>query len=244
MAQEFGYTNISIFQAGFYNWKAAGNETHTTVDYAASKDVILVDLREEKDVRRDGRIPGSINIPFSEFEDRDDEYPSYRAAPIVFYSDDPNATTEALKLLVEYYYTNVTLLHNWKKEWISAGHSLVFDSDIITEIAWQPPHAANAVSFDDIGDVIKPHDVIVDVREPKEYKEAQLPGSINIPLAQLNTKIPELVKTIPEGAFMYLHCKNGTRARGAYEVLIEEGNSTPLPNKVKFINDTIEFNQE
>lgn len=60
---------------------------------------------------------------------------------------------------------------------------------------------------------------IVDVREPQEYAEARVQGSILIPLGQLSARLDELRKDKPVVAM----CRSGNRSRVAVEMLQRAG---------------------
>jgi glyoxylase-like metal-dependent hydrolase (beta-lactamase superfamily II) len=60
---------------------------------------------------------------------------------------------------------------------------------------------------------------LLDVREPDEFVEWQIPGAHNIPLASLTSRLDEL----PRGADLVLVCAKGTRALQAAETLADHG---------------------
>ena len=62
--------------------------------------------------------------------------------------------------------------------------------------------------------------VLLDVRTPQEYREGHIPGSINIPLQQLD-KISSVAdnKNIP----LYVYCYSGGRSRQAVSMLQRMG---------------------
>lgn len=245
MAKKAGYRNIYVLSAGIYEWKAAGHETYTALTQVENGlktgKIILVDLREAETVKQDGYIPGAVNIPFSEFEDRDDEYPVDRNVPIIFYGDNKDDINEAYSLLVEYLYTNVSIFPDWKKQWQS-NNTLAKDAAIATEINWQGKFAANAVSFPEFKKLRKSKDIVIDIREPAEYLYEHLANSISIPLAEVPQKLPPMLEKIPAGAVMYMHCTTGSRAQRAYEVLSSNtAISKKLRDKVFFISTNVQF---
>jgi rhodanese-related sulfurtransferase len=61
--------------------------------------------------------------------------------------------------------------------------------------------------------------LVIDVREVDEYNSGYIPGAINIPLSQLNTRINE----IPKDKDIYLYCRSGNRSKQAAKVLMREG---------------------
>lgn len=62
-------------------------------------------------------------------------------------------------------------------------------------------------------------DVILDVRNPDEFKEARIAGAINIPLPELTQNLDKLKNY----EHIYIHCKRGGRAKMAYEALQQAG---------------------
>ncbi|GIV95427.1 MAG: sulfurtransferase [Herpetosiphonaceae bacterium] len=60
---------------------------------------------------------------------------------------------------------------------------------------------------------------IVDVREPEEYAEAHVPGSLLIPLGQLAQRMDELPKDTP----LVMLCRSGNRSGVAAELLQRAG---------------------
>jgi rhodanese-related sulfurtransferase len=63
---------------------------------------------------------------------------------------------------------------------------------------------------------------IVDVRTPAEFREVHIPGSINMPLADLGRFASDL-KAQAAGKEVVLVCRTGKRATAAFERLLSEG---------------------
>jgi sulfur-carrier protein adenylyltransferase/sulfurtransferase len=60
---------------------------------------------------------------------------------------------------------------------------------------------------------------ILDVRQPEEYEESSIPGSVLIPLAELRERLDE----VPRDREIIVHCKAGGRSARALKLLQEEG---------------------
>lgn len=73
--------------------------------------------------------------------------------------------------------------------------------------------------FHDIHLKLGANDVILDVRNPDEHKEARIQGSLNYPLPELGQHVDELKKY----DHVYIHCKRGGRAKTAFETLKNAG---------------------
>lgn len=62
----------------------------------------------------------------------------------------------------------------------------------------------------------RPKDVVlIDVRQPYEYKAKHLPGAINIPISHLKKKN----KLIPENKEIILYCQTGIRSKNAARMI-------------------------
>lgn len=61
--------------------------------------------------------------------------------------------------------------------------------------------------------------VLVDVREPAEYREGHLPGAVNIPMGQLTARLDE----IDRDRAVYVVCASGNRSSAMTDVLTAAG---------------------
>jgi rhodanese-related sulfurtransferase len=62
--------------------------------------------------------------------------------------------------------------------------------------------------------------LVLDVREPDEFKQGHLQGARNIPLSQLATRVAELEKFKDKPVMLV--CERGNRTRAAVKVLREK----------------------
>lgn len=60
---------------------------------------------------------------------------------------------------------------------------------------------------------------VIDVRKPDEYAAGHIPGSHNLPLAQL----PSLLESLPPGGPVVVHCQHGSRSAIAAGLLAAHG---------------------
>lgn len=67
--------------------------------------------------------------------------------------------------------------------------------------------------------------VLVDVREPKEWKEGHIEGAISLPLSSLKQGVDAgtLEKQVPKDKIVYTHCVMGVRALKAANILEKLG---------------------
>jgi len=61
--------------------------------------------------------------------------------------------------------------------------------------------------------------LVVDVRQPEEYRQGHIQGSKLIPLGQLSGRLKEL----PKNREIVLVCATGSRSRSATKMLVREG---------------------
>jgi adenylyltransferase/sulfurtransferase len=62
--------------------------------------------------------------------------------------------------------------------------------------------------------------LIIDVREPREFSVAHLPGSLNVPLAQLEQRMTEIAVAGKDHVFV---CRSGARSLRASALAVERG---------------------
>lgn len=63
--------------------------------------------------------------------------------------------------------------------------------------------------------------VLIDVREPNEYKAGYIPDALNKPLSQMKHRVSE----IPKNKNVYLYCRSGMRSKQAARILRKHGYS-------------------
>ncbi|RUS45072.1 rhodanese-like domain-containing protein [Cohnella sp. AR92] len=63
--------------------------------------------------------------------------------------------------------------------------------------------------------------VLIDVREPGEFKSGHIPGARNVPLSQLQGRLGD----IPKGQPVLLYCRSGMRSKTAARLLLRSGYS-------------------
>lgn len=63
------------------------------------------------------------------------------------------------------------------------------------------------------------HRILIDVREPHEFRGGCIPGAINIPLSQLQSRLSE----IPKDQRILLYCQSGMRSKTAARLLLKNG---------------------
>ena len=89
------------------------------------------------------------------------------------------------------------------------------------DIPWAMLEGAPAVEEADIATLAaRPEtSVLLDVREPEEFTRGHIPGAINLPQADLATRLDTLSRDRP----LFVVCKGGYRSRRAAQFLAQRG---------------------
>ena len=76
-------------------------------------------------------------------------------------------------------------------------------------------------------DIIESNDaaILLDVRNPDEYAERHIEGSLNIPVSELGERLSELPD---KDAVIIVFCRAGRRSAKAYDILINNGYTNVL----------------
>ncbi|MFW6029568.1 MAG: rhodanese-like domain-containing protein [Halanaerobiales bacterium] len=63
--------------------------------------------------------------------------------------------------------------------------------------------------------------ILLDVRTEAEYRQQHIPGSILIPLTELEERVEEVI--IDKSSIIYIYCRSGVRSVSAAKIMIELG---------------------
>jgi len=218
-AEALGYTNVKVFAEGYPNYLAvAGN--YAAVDVAWVKkqvesqgDMVLVDSRPKRKKYDKGHIPGAISIPDTQFEKFKDQLPADKSKPVVFYcggfkcklSHKSAAKTIALG------YTNVKVFAAGYPAWKNA----VATAEPVQVKAGAEEGSIDIEHFKSIM-AEKPDSVmLIDVRDADEFAKGTLKGAVNIPVDNLEAKIPSLPADKP----IVFICGTGARSGESFYML-------------------------
>lgn len=65
--------------------------------------------------------------------------------------------------------------------------------------------------------------VIIDVRQPIEYKMGHIKEAINLPPAKLMAGLPEELANVPKDTEIILYCMSGARSGAAMQIIRNYG---------------------
>ena len=219
LAVQMGYKNVRVYLQGNPGWEESGRALVASDAFVMDGNIILVDLRDPKEVRR-GHIPKAVNIPFKALEDAWDAFPENRAAPIVVYGKTEEAN-KAVATLKEWGYRKVAQVEGGIERWAKVGRP-VAKGEGATKIAWVRKPDEGEISAEEFAKILNERSadkLVLDVRGPEEVAAGAFAGAVNIPLDQLDARIGE----IPKGKEVLVHCATGARAEMARQVLAKAG---------------------
>jgi len=218
LAKKMGYSNIKVFVGGEPAWSKAGHLLVASDKFVNTGNIILVDLRDPAEVAK-GHIPRAVNIPFDEFEDAEDEFPSRKTAPIVLYGE-PSQVKQAAKMLKEWGYKKVSTVDGGLAGY-TARRNMLAKGPADDEIKWVRKLGKNEVSVAEFKKALNSPGsaVILDVRTKDEAAAGRFPGAVHIPLDELEKRMAEL----PRDKEIFIHCSTGARAEMACQTLLKSG---------------------
>lgn len=233
-AAKLGYTNIKVYAAGMPDWKAQGG--HVSVSAAYIRKLIdekasytLVDARPKR-VASKGMIPTALNISDTEFDKNVDKLPADKAQLLIYYcgglecllSDKSAEKARALG------YTNVVTYPEGYPEWAklygeaaasaSAGGAAGGAAPKAAASALVPGKEKGTVTVESFEKVWKENPssvMLVDVRDAKEFAAGTIAGAVNIPMNDLEKKLP----TLPRDKMVVFICGTGARSGEAYDTV-------------------------
>ncbi|QSF47781.1 rhodanese-like domain-containing protein [Paenibacillus tianjinensis] len=116
--------------------------------------------------------------------------------------------------------------HPQKEEGIVNTGSII-NIAVIILLLWfvysrvRPAKGLKALGTNDFQNVLESTEkrMLIDVREPGEYKTGYISGAKNIPLSQLSGRLGE----IPKEKDVFLYCRSGIRSKNAARILLKNG---------------------
>jgi rhodanese-related sulfurtransferase len=174
---------------------------------AITDDTIILDTRKETEFTK-GFVPESISIGLNgRFAEWAGSLLPFDK-PILLVTE-PGKEKEAIIRLARVGFDTVEgYLEGGYGAWKNAGE----ESDMIIDV--EPDELLMDLPFDE-------KLVVLDVRKPTEYADGHLPGSINLPLNDLND--PANMATINDDENVYVHCGGGYRSVIASSLLKRQG---------------------
>jgi rhodanese-related sulfurtransferase len=217
IATESGYKKIKVLKAGLKGWIEDNNKTVASDSIVQNNNVVLVDLRSAKDFSSK-RIDHAVSIPFETLASRSQELSVL--VPVVVYSDSIQESLNALTLLRNKKFQNVSMIDGNLQGWKKRGNKLQTDSTFSQTIPKRQP-GPGEVSVQEFRNAMTglANAQILDVRTDKEVKAGKIQGALHIPLNEIINRMGELTRTKK----VYIYCLGGARADMARRFLKGQG---------------------
>lgn len=234
LAVKYGYTNVKVFSGGDPAWAKAELPFVSSPKFVKDNNILLIDLRPA-DKFAAGHIPRAMSLPVADLDKyKEENWPSFKGAPLVFYSDNQADVDKALELMRDYGMSKATYFPGGLARWQKLGNPVEAGPKAapakLTFVRKLAPQDVTIADFIKLLD--NPTVVILDVRAVSERTTGQFSGALNIPFEEISTRYKE----IPKDKTVIIHCATGIRSSIAYETLKAKGftNLKVLNANVKF----------
>jgi rhodanese-related sulfurtransferase len=216
LAVKAGYTNVKVMLKGVPGWKKSGRHVVASTKHVKDGNIVLVDLRQSSAYEQ-GHIPRAYNVPFVDMEDLEDDLPSRKSAPVVFYG---TGAEKAYKYVSKLGYKKTSVYQQGLDGWVAQGNTLATGA-APEEITWKRILGKGEVTvatFNKVADG-ESGSVILDVRTKDEVGSGMFANAIHVPLDEIQAKMSQ----VPKDKKVIVHCTTGARAEMAYKELKAAG---------------------
>jgi rhodanese-related sulfurtransferase len=217
LAVKAGYTNVKVMLKGVPGWKKSGRNVVATTKHVKDGNIVLVDLRQSSAYEQ-GHIPRAYNVPLADIEDLEDDLPSKKIAPVVFYGA---GAGKAYKYVSKLGYKKTSIYQQGLDGWVAEGNTLA-TGETPEEITWKRKLGKGEITvatFNKVADGESADSVILDVRTNDEVADGMFNNAIHVPLDEIQAKMNQ----VPKDKKVLIHCTTGARAEMAYQELKAAG---------------------
>jgi rhodanese-related sulfurtransferase len=215
-AEKLGYKNVKVFAKGFPEWMAQpGAYASVSADYVAAKiaenKTLLVDSRPHKPTFEKGHIPTAVSIPDSQFDQLSGKLPRSLETPVIFYCGGLHCTLShksAARALVMGY-KDVSVFDMGYPEWKARFGAA---ENMAAVKAGEVEGSIDLERFKTLLEENPESMLLVDTRDADEFAKGHFKTAVNIPVADLEDKIPGFPADKP----VVFVCSTGARSGEAY----------------------------
>ena len=170
-------------------------------DKKKKETVLVVDVRS-KDEYDQGHVKWAINMPIDTFEQEVSKLDAYKDKAVITICNSGKKSQEAAEILVKNGFKDVTNAEGVKK----------FEYKLVK--------FANILPADLVKASEDTNNVIVDVRDKKDYDKGHIKNAISMPLDEADARLSE----IPTDKPVYTYCYSGNKSGQLAQKLVERGN--------------------
>ena len=170
-------------------------------DKKKKETVLVVDVRS-KDEYDQGHVKWAINMPIDTFEQEVSKLDAYKDKAVITICNSGKKSQKAAEILVNNGFKDVTNAEGVKK----------FEYKLVK--------FANILPADLVKASEDTNNVIVDVRDKKDYDKGHIKNAISMPLDEADARLSE----IPTDKPVYTYCYSGNKSGQLAQILVERGN--------------------
>lgn len=203
----------------------------------------MLDLRSAEKFAA-GHIPRALNLPAADLDKyKQENWPSFKGASIVFYSDNQTDIDKARELMYDYSLSKATVFPGGFERWQKLGNPIEKGpKPALAKLTFVRVLKAHDITIEAFKKLLNdPSIVILDVRNDAERATGSFKGALHVPFEQVAMRYKE----IPKDKTVIIHCATGIRSSTAYETLKAKGltNLKVLNANVKFKGDNYEITE-
>ncbi len=229
---------------------------HTIVEADFVKEIvdqkipgILIDARPKLKKYDEGHIPGALSVPTTRFETMKGYLPTDKNALIVYYCEGVKCALshKSAYKAEELGYTNVKVYAKGYPEWkalygegaqgLAAAPKAAVDPGKKKFKAGKAEGTMDQAVFEELLKNDPDAVLLVDVRDPHEFKKGAFKNSVNIPVDELEKR---LATWKPEKPVVYV-CGTGARSGEAYYMTLDK---RPDMIEVYYVDGEIVWDQD
>lgn len=206
--------------------KVAGNYPAVSADWIKKQidpktNLVLIDSRPKRKKYDKGHIPTALSIPDSQFAKMQDQLPTDKSTPLVFYCGGLKCrlSHKSAKKAIDLGYTKVKVFAEGYPAWVAAygkGETVaVASAKAPSSNKLKVGKEEGSVDTATFKKIVKDNPdsiMLIDVRDADEFNAGSFKTALNIPVDQLEDKI----KTLPTDKPVVFVCGTGARSGESY----------------------------
>ncbi|MCP4765997.1 MAG: hypothetical protein GY875_06960 [Gammaproteobacteria bacterium] len=190
----------------------------------------LLDVRALADFVK-GHLWLSINVPSDSIQSRIGRFVPRLDTHIVLIDQDQGLAQTVVDNLRSIGYINLQILAGGFERWAASGLPCITGDYVLAHafgLLINQQLATPSISAEGLMQKLGDDEdvLIVDSRDPGDYRSSTLPGSRNVPIAEMVSRIPEMVKD--DATQVVVHCGGVTRAVLGAQTLLDANFPNPV----------------
>lgn len=195
------------------------------------QELALLDIRKHEDFIK-GHLWLAINIPHDSIESRIRGYVPRLDSKIVLIDAEGNKlASEVAKSLGTIGYSDLCILRGGVEHWQQSGMPTITGDYVlahslglyVNQILQTPSISADSLMQKlEAGEDV----LIIDSRDPRDYQDSTLPDAVNVPVADMVCRVPDLIDD--QSTQIVVHCGGVTRGVLGAQTLIDAQLANPV----------------